>query len=194
MNILRIHPSPFVTAGFLLAFLLLVAFLYGLPMLTSSADDKGDDVGVRDDCDDLFFVEDCGTETGRPTQTTPEPTTATTTPATQTPSPTEIDCNGPFHPSCFTITPTPEPTPSETTTATPPLCANPHECTRPTTETPTTETPTTETPTTETPTTETPTTETADDGDADDGDADNGDADDGDADDGDADNAQCSES
>ena len=48
MNFLRIHPSPFVTAGFVLAFLLLVAFLYGLPMLTSLADDgKGSngDVG-----------------------------------------------------------------------------------------------------------------------------------------------------
>ena len=41
LKALRIHPSPYVTAGFLVAFCMLVAFLYGLPMLTSQADEGG---------------------------------------------------------------------------------------------------------------------------------------------------------
>ena len=43
---LRIHPSPFVTTGFLLAFVLLVGFLYGAPMITSQADDGDEQPGM----------------------------------------------------------------------------------------------------------------------------------------------------
>lgn len=43
MKALRIHPNPFVTAGFLVAFCMLLAFLYGLPMLTSMADEREDE-------------------------------------------------------------------------------------------------------------------------------------------------------
>ena len=87
MRIFRIHPNPFVAAGFIAAFLLLVGLLYGAPMITSQADD-GDDT-TRDDCDDLLLVEDCDPvdTTGRPTQTTPEPTTEPTNEPTPTHTP-----------------------------------------------------------------------------------------------------------
>ena len=139
---LRIHPSPFVTTGFLLAFVLLVGFLYGAPMITSQADD-GDDT-TRDDCDDLFFVEDCDPvdTTGRPTQTTPEPTTpppaTSPTAVSPTPPPTDPMNCGPIHSEpCFGPEPTPvsvtpPPTPPPTT---PPPTTPPPTTTRPPTTT-----------------------------------------------------------
>ena len=60
-----------------------------------------------------------------PTCTNPHECTRPT--AEPTPSPTPIDCNGPFHPSCFTTTPSPTPEP---TTRPPPT-------TRPSDRTPT---------------------------------------------------------
>ena len=105
----RIHPSPFVTTGFLLAFVLLVSFLYGAPMLVSQADEGGEseqDSTTR--CG--FFWDDCSCDNSC---STPSPTAS--------PIPTVNPCdNYPNLPGCApppppsTVTSTEEPTPVET--------------------------------------------------------------------------------
>ena len=117
MKALRIHPNPFVTAGFLVAFCMLLAFLYGLPMLTSQADEGEDEDASAKSLECDFFPEQCDCNPiyctpPAPTQC-PNPHECTRPTATPiaTPEPTR-DCNGPFHPSCFTATPSPTPDPT----------------------------------------------------------------------------------
>ena len=121
MRIFRIHPSPFVTTGFLLAFVLLVGFLYGFPMMVSQADDNGEtgSEGERSlECD--FNPQSCACNV-QYCQPPPSPTCTNPHECTQsTPEPTPIDCNGPFHPSCFTATPIPTPEPTTPPPTTPP--------------------------------------------------------------------------
>ena len=109
LKALRIHTNPVVTAGFLLGFFLLVGFLFVLPTTSSGDEHEGGD-SEKQLCDDYWNPQDCEGDTPTPTS---QPTEST---PTRTPRPTTIDCNGPFHPSCFITTPipTPEPTPDPT--------------------------------------------------------------------------------
>ena len=127
MRIFRIHPNPFVTTGFLLAFFLLVGFLYGFPTISSGDEHEGGD-SAKQLCDDYWNPQDCE---GGPTLPPPEPTEAPTQPTPEptpapTPEPTDPMNCGPTHSeSCWGSTPTPTPTPRPTTTATATATATP---------------------------------------------------------------------
>ena len=123
MKALKIHPNPFVTAGFLVACCMLLAFLYGFPMLTSQADEGEDEdaSGQSLECDYNPQPRACDVRYCTPAPTpTPRPPGChyddiedrlycpTPTPPPTTPPP--IDCEeNPSHRSCRTPTPTTQP-------------------------------------------------------------------------------------
>ena len=74
LKALRIHPSPYVTAGFLVAFCMLLAFLYGLPMLTSQADEGDDEPPTGKSLECSFFPEQCACNPNYCPTSTPTPT------------------------------------------------------------------------------------------------------------------------